>query len=82
MKHWILKFVPVLLLSSLVLSQQAWAAPATSVLSTPRMALSSTKSTISYQGYLVGADGSPVNAAALAMIFRFYNVASAGTVNC
>lgn len=78
MKHWITRFVAIWLAGMLVLNQSVWAAHGASVALSQVMAQATSKSTISYQGYLVAADGSPVNAAALAMVFRLYNTAGGG----
>ena len=77
-KKWFSNIVTLLLATLLVGTQPVWSAPISSVSTAPRAALNAFKSTISYQGYLVDANGNPVNAAALAMVFKLYNVASGG----
>ncbi len=77
-KKWFPNIVMLLLAVLLLAPQQAWAAPTSSVSSMSDAAFSSSNSTISYQGYLVDADGNPINDASLAMVFKLYNVASGG----
>ena len=74
-KRWFPHAITLLLAALLVLTQQIWADPLVSRLTST--ATSSSKTTINYQGYLTDSSGNPVNDP-LDMVFRLYNVESGG----